>query len=264
MRKRLAIVAAVVAVLMTAIPAWAQYPPEQPTCQVNQTVVSPGESVEVSGDNWQENSSVQVRFHQRNVNQEYGPFPTDSDGSFSATITIPLEAQDGPAQIAVGGPDQSGERARCVVQVTVDTGSPPGDRTRCSVDDATPAPGQTVKVNGQRWLPQSTVEIEFSQGGSSEHLATATVNRGGRFAKQVVIPEDAQDGEAQIVVRGQDEDGDPTECRIAIVVESSSTAASGFALARPATPATIALLLGTALVVLIGRRRHTRALLRTR
>lgn len=264
MRKPIVIAAAIVSVLAMAVPAWAQYPPGQPTCQVNQTVVSPGESVQVSGDNWQESSSVQVRFHQKNVIEEYGPFPTDADGSFSTTITIPLEADDGPAQIAVGGPDQSGDRVRCVVQVTVDTGSPPGDRTRCGIDDPTPAPGQTVKVNGQKWLPRSTVEIEFSQGGSSEPLATANVNPGGRFGKQVVIPEDAQDGEAQIVVRGQDDDGDPTECRIAIVVTSSSAPAGGFTLARPATPATIAMLLGTALVVLIGRRRHTRALLRTR
>jgi hypothetical protein len=264
LRKALAAAAAIVSVLATAVPAWAQYPPEEPTCQVNQTVVAPGESVQVSGDNWQENSSVQVRFHQGNLAQVYGPFPTDADGSFSASITIPGNAKDGPAQIAVGGPDQSADRTRCVVQVTVDSGSPPGDSTRCGIDDATPAPGQTVKVNGQKWLPQSTVEIEFSQGASSEHLATAKVNGSGRFGKRVVIPEDAQDGEAQIVVLGQDGDGDPTECRITIVVTSSSTAASGFTLARPATPATIAMLLGTALVVLIGRRRHTRALLRAR
>lgn len=267
MRRHVAVVAAIVAVLATAVPAWAQYPPVQPTCQVSKTVVAPGETIQVSGQNWESNSSVEVRFRQPKVTEEYGPFPTDADGSFSASITIPLEAEDGSARIIVGGPNQSGHRARCVAQITVDSGGPPpppGDRTECGISDRTPAPGQDVKVNGSRWLPRSTVEIEFSQGASTEPLATANVNGSGRFAKRVTIPEDAQDGEAQVIVRGQNENGDPTECRITIEVTSSSSAASGFALARPATPATIALLLGTALVVLIGRRRHTRALLRAR
>jgi hypothetical protein len=260
------ITGAILAVLAMAFPAHAQYPPQEPTCQVSKTVVAPGESIQVSGDNWEQSSAVEVRFRQDPHSQEFGPFPTDADGSFSATITIPIDAEDGPARIVVGGPDQDGKRTRCFVEITVDSGGPPpppGDRTVCEIDDVTPAPGQTVKVSGRKWLEKSTVDIEFVQDASSEPMGTANVNGAGRFGKHVPIPEDAQDGSATVRVTGQDESGDPTECRIEIVVTSSSTAA-GFALVRPVTPASLMLLLGTALVILISRRRHARALLRLR
>ena len=195
MRRLGAALTGVLIVLAAAAPAWAQYPPNAPTCQVNDTTVTPGQTVQVSGQNWQESSSVEIRFRQGNDDQRYGPFPTDSQGSFSAPITIPADPEDGPAQIVVGGNDQDGRpRHICRIQITVDAdggGPPPPGTPVCSVDDATPAPAQTIGVRGRHWLPKSRVSIRFVQGARNQLLVTAPVNGAGRFAKSASIPPDA-------------------------------------------------------------------------
>lgn len=268
--RRLVPFASVVIVLLIAAPARAQYPPpEQPTCEVNKTVVSPGESVTVSGDNWQPNSAVEVRFRQGpapgrpEVERRYGPFPTDSTGHFSAQITIPENAHDGPAQIVVGGPDSEGRRHICRVNVTVqedgDGGGEPTDPD-CSINDRTPTPGQTTKVTGQDWRPGSAVTVHFRQGGEERMVSDTFVNGAGRFATSAQVPHDAEPGPAQMVVRGQDRAGDPKTCVIQIEVVPAGSPA-GFELAGPVTPGTLALLLGTAGVIWAARRRRTRALL---
>jgi len=263
MRRLGAALTGVLIVLAAAAPAWAQYPPNPPTCQVNDTTVTPGQTVQVSGQNWQENSSVDIRFRQGNDDQQYGPFPTDSQGSFSAPITIPADANDGPAQIVVGGDDQNGRRHVCRTQITVDAdggGPPPPGSPICAVDDATPAQGQTVKVSGRQWLPKSTVEIRFVQGATDEHLATAGVNGAGRFSHQARIPEDASNGPAEIRVEGQDRNGSPAVCRVQIVVGGSAQSA-GLTVTGAISPGTLALLIGTVGVLYAGRRRRSRGLL---
>jgi hypothetical protein len=261
-RRVAAVVSPLLLLLALSTPAWAQYPPAQPTCQVNKTTAAPGEDVTVSGDDWQASSQVLIRFHQNKVSQEYGPFPTDGTGHFSANITIPLEAQNGPARIAVGGPNQSGKRVSCEVDITIQTGGGGGGNgTVCDIDDATPAPGQSVKVNGRKWQPQSTVTIRFAQGANNQVMGTAEVNGSGRFAKNTTIPPSAQPGPAQVRVDGTDENGDPQTCVIAIEVSASSSARS-MAVAPPFTPASIALLLGTVGTIAVVRRRRTRALVR--
>lgn len=258
---------AIIAVAATAMPAWAQYPPQRPTCQVDRTVVEPGDEVQVTGQGWQENSSVRIRFRQDPVTREYGPFPTDDQGNFSARIRIPENAREGEARIVVGGPDQNGRRTTCTVRITVSRDGtpppPPRDETIpiCAVDDATPAPGQTLKVYGRQWLPRSTVEIHFHQEGRTEHLATANVNPAGRFAKASEVPEDAEEGPAEIVVTGRDKHGRPAQCRIEITVTSSSSNAA-FAVEPPLSPGAVVLLAGTAGVVALSRRRRARALAR--
>jgi hypothetical protein len=93
-------------------------------------------------------------------------------------------------------------------------------------------------------------------------MATANVNGAGRFAKQAVIPADADPGPAQIHVRGTDSNGDEATCVISITVTASSTAA-GFSVADPLTPGSLALLVGTVGVVAASRRRRSRALVRS-
>ncbi len=264
MRRVGALVAVVLVVFALATPAWAQYPPQPPTCQVNDTTVAPGQTVQVSGQNWDSSSEVHIRFRQGNDDQVYGPFPTNAQGSFSTNVTIPSDAQPGPARLVVGGPDQTGRRAICRVEVTVDEdgGEPPSPGSAvCNVNDATPAPGQSgVNVQCRRLLPKSEATISFVQGSSSEHLAVATVNGGGRIGKSVSIPVDASDGPAEIVVNATDEDGEPIEARIQITVDSSGQQV-GLTVPGPLTPGTLALLLGTALMVFLGARRRSRNLL---
>lgn len=264
-RRIAVVVSTLLVVLGLAAPSWAQYPPQQPTCQVNQTTASPGDQITVSGDNWQPNGpmGIRIRFRQDNVSQEYGPFPIDSSGHFSAQITVPMNAQDGPAKIAVGGPDQTGERTQCNLSITITGGGPgPGTGTFCEIDDATPAPGQEVKVTGRKWEPKSTVTVRFVQDANNQVMGTANVNGAGRFAKHLAIPADADPGPAQVRVEGTDENGDPATCVINITVSASASARS-MSVAAPFTPATVALLLGTVGTVLVTRRRRTRALVRS-
>ncbi len=264
MRRVGALVALVLVLTAFAAPARAQYPPQRPTCQVNDSTVAPGQTVQVSGQNWQSSSQVHIRFRQGNDDQIYGPFPTDAQGSFSASVTIPADARPGPARLVVGGPDQNGKRTICRIQITVQDGGgepPPPGGARCSVNDSTPAPGQSgVNVQCRHLLPRSEATIHFVQDGSSEQIATVIVNGAGRFGKSVSIPTDAHDGPAEIVVNATDEDGEPIEVRIQITVDSSGQLAS-LTVPGPLTPGTLALLLGTVLVVFVGARRRSRELL---
>jgi hypothetical protein len=90
----------------------------------------------------------------------------------------------------------------------------------CGVDDTTPSAGQTVNVFGSGWAPDRGASIKFAQGGMQERLGRAQTDSNGDFSKDVMIPEWASLGSAQIVVKGNVDDvsGKKHACKIPVTI----------------------------------------------
>jgi hypothetical protein len=123
-------------VLAAAGPAIAGYPPQQPTCQVSDTTVVPGQQITVSGDNWLAGDTVALNFFQTQPpgpgTVSLGSATTDINGHFAKLVTIPVNAAPGTALISGEGHDKAGEPVQCdpaVLQVLTSGGSTPPPTT---------------------------------------------------------------------------------------------------------------------------------------
>lgn len=109
--------AACTALVMLAGPAWAQYPPGGPVVAVSDNTVVPGQQLTVSGDGWLPNSTVTFTFFSEATG--LGSAPVDADGSFSAQVTIPADADPGPHRLVTTGTSAAGTPASVELQLTV-------------------------------------------------------------------------------------------------------------------------------------------------
>jgi len=92
---------------LVAVPASAQSnPPEKPTCEVSDSTLGPGDTVTITGDNWQAGSTVTFTLQPEGIN--IGSATVGADGSFTATVTIPDSVQPGSHSIVCSGIDVEG------------------------------------------------------------------------------------------------------------------------------------------------------------
>lgn len=82
----------------------------------------------------------------------------------------------------------------------------PPNAPTCSVSQGTVAPGESVTVSGENWLPNSTVSISLEGVGT---LGTTTTNDEGSFSTVVTIPASAPIGSTEITCSGRDQNRDP-------------------------------------------------------
>lgn len=111
--------AVLLALLLTA-PAFAQYPPEEPSCGVSDTTLGPGDQVTVSGQNWQSGSTVSFTLQPEGVG--LGQTTVGGNGSFSATLTIPNSVSSGTHSIECDGVDVEGATVVLSSNITVSVG----------------------------------------------------------------------------------------------------------------------------------------------
>lgn len=88
---------------------------------------------------------------------------------------------------------------------------PPRAATCASSPSAGPA-GTGVTVHGTNWSPGTSVQISFSQNGSTTAIGSATVDAKGKFDTGATIPGTATRGKASIVVTGTSISGDSVTC----------------------------------------------------
>jgi hypothetical protein len=112
--KKLAAVAmpALMVVLLVGLvptPASAQPypPPRNPTCNVSDTTISPGDQVTVSGKHWRPGSTVTFTLQPEGIN--LGSTTVGVNGKFSAVVTIPTNIQPGPHTIECSGINRRGD-----------------------------------------------------------------------------------------------------------------------------------------------------------
>jgi hypothetical protein len=67
-------------------------------------------------------------------------------------------------------------------------------------------------VRGTNWLPAGTVQVSFSQSGSTTPIGSAVVDSKGKFETSATIPATAVRGKAQLVVTGTAINGAVVTC----------------------------------------------------
>ena len=81
--------------------------PKDPTCQVSDTSISPGDQVTVSGERWQPGSTVTFTLRPEEIN--LGSTTVGGNGRFSAVVTIPTSVEPGAHTIVCSGIDRRGD-----------------------------------------------------------------------------------------------------------------------------------------------------------
>jgi len=124
--RRIGIVVPIVAALGLALasPAVAADYPPTPQVSCRLTAVQAGGTVGVDGFNWLQNSNVALTF--RSTPVLLGTAPTDSNGTFSTTLTIPSNATTGSHVIRGDGFDQNGQHAFATCALAITAGAAPG------------------------------------------------------------------------------------------------------------------------------------------
>ncbi|HET9672511.1 MAG TPA: hypothetical protein VFQ40_06640 [Actinomycetota bacterium] len=110
-------------VLITAFlagPALAQdYPPEQPTAGVTDSVVVACGTTTVTGTNWEAGSTVQILFD----GEVIATATVGADGTFSTTVTIPCDAAPGTHVLGITGFNQAGQARVVNTTITIVAGA---------------------------------------------------------------------------------------------------------------------------------------------
>lgn len=198
------------------------YPPDQPTCLADRSQADPGEEVDVTGDGWQADSTVDLDFRQSapTVNRDLGSAQANAAGTFVETVRIPADAHGGPASIVLTGTDPNGQDATCRIDLTISGG--PGGAACAQVSDDVVTPGQAILVFSADgcWQPGTNVRIFFLS--EPVFVGQDEVDDDGSFSTEIEIPEDATLGAHTIRVRGTDVTGAPALRTVPIEVVSGA------------------------------------------
>ena len=101
-------------VLLAGGPAFAAYPPGEPTAAASQTTVTPGQTITVTGAKWLANSTVRLY-----LNGSFVKTAAVDPGHFSTPLTIPASAVAGPLPLVIRGLDRSNNAAEVTIMLTV-------------------------------------------------------------------------------------------------------------------------------------------------
>jgi hypothetical protein len=97
---------------------------------VGDRTVEPGQTVPVGGRRWKKNSLVVAGFHQKRTDATVmQTVTTDPDGTWSTTITVPGDVENGPAVFGAKGRNKANDGFRCTIPVTVVGASAPAAAT---------------------------------------------------------------------------------------------------------------------------------------
>jgi len=115
--KRIAHVLAVTVLLtlVFATPAFAQYPPAEPTGEVSDSTVTPCQTITVSGSNWESGSTVDISLDGASL----GSASVGPGGNFSTSVQIPCSLSPGTYALVLSGTDADGNLATVTSNITV-------------------------------------------------------------------------------------------------------------------------------------------------
>jgi LPXTG-motif cell wall-anchored protein len=113
--------------------------------------VEPGEDLEVTGNGWKPDSSVDLTLNSDPV--DLGSAEVDETGSFSKTVTIPADTPPGLHTITVTGVDPEGATRTTAVEVTVVSATPTGAAGTTTTFSTAADPG--AAAGGSTNLPRT-------------------------------------------------------------------------------------------------------------
>jgi hypothetical protein len=101
MRRTSVMLGCAVMLCMLAVPATAQeYPPNPKPISISRSVVHPGDTITISGEQAASNAKVTIQFFPGPV--ELATVEADGDGRWSTKIRIPLDARPGTHVLSAG------------------------------------------------------------------------------------------------------------------------------------------------------------------
>jgi hypothetical protein len=175
LRARVIMMAAMAAVLLMALPALAQYPPESEgaTVTVGQTTVQAGGTIPVTGDGFLPGSSVAISLHCPGRDAvPLGTATVNADGEFSTEVTIPADTPPGECILRVAGVDADGETVVLDTLITVTAAATAGPGA-----PAAPAASGGLARTGGLLTPGAALAALFLVVGGGAVFASRRLNR---------------------------------------------------------------------------------------
>lgn len=160
----------------------------------------PGDTVPVTGVGFAPGETVAIDFAGAAGTAEVGP-----DGRFTASVTVPADAQPGTLTVTVVG-DRSGTASASVPVVAGPSAFDPAVSTVAGPF----APGASVPVSGIGFAPGETVAVSLL-GVEVEVVADGN----GSFSTSITVPGGAQAGDAVLTAVGA-ESGEPATAIVPI------------------------------------------------
>jgi LPXTG-motif cell wall-anchored protein len=137
------------------------------------------------------------------------PTTTTTDAPITTTTEAPTTTTMGPTTTTV-------EPTTTTVEPTTTT--LPKDATDVSVSKSMLIPGEAFTIEGDGWMPDSTVDFELHS--DPVDLGSADVDGDGRFSAELLIPADTAFGTHTLVVTGVDADDNARTEEITLTVNS--------------------------------------------
>jgi LPXTG-motif cell wall-anchored protein len=137
------------------------------------------------------------------------PTTTTTEAPTTTTTEAPTTTTMGPTTTTV-------EPTTTTVEPTTTT--LPKDATDVSVSKSMLIPGEAFTIEGDGWMPDSTVDFELHS--DPVDLGSADVDGDGRFSAELLIPADTAFGTHTLVVTGVDADDNARTEEITLTVNS--------------------------------------------
>jgi len=181
-----------------------------PSVSVDPETAEPGDTVVIEGDDFTPGTTVDIDI----TNEDGDTIGTiedvevDDDGEFTQDWTVPEGAD--PGDLTVTAEDEDGNSASAPLEIVGAGGAgddEDSDEPSVSVDPDTAEPGDTVVIEGDDFIPGTTVDVDITNGDGDTvgTIEDVDVDDDGEFRVDWTLPEDLEPG--QFLVTATDEDG---------------------------------------------------------
>jgi len=203
----------------------------------------PGTTTTITGTGFAINQPITVTFTQGALVTDLTPssLTTSDTGLFTATVTVPGNAQIGAAALTARDRDNNS----ATVAFTV------GGAARIGATPNTSLPGATTTITGTGFAINEPVTVTFTQGALVTDVSTNTITttNTGLFTATVTVPGNAPAGTAALTARDRDNNSATTSFTVTrtgvptVVVSPTNTTpgstvavtGTGFAVSQPLT-----------------------------
>ncbi|MBO0608649.1 choice-of-anchor G family protein [Myceligenerans salitolerans] len=174
-----------------------------PTLSVDPSEVAAGESTEVTGEGYTPDSTVTVQLVDADGNPVGDPVedvPTDENGMFTVSLTVPEDAEPGDHTV-VGTDDTTGTPAEAPLTVTDGDGGSGDVDPAITADPVEVAPGDSTEITGTGYTPNGMVTLYLmdQDGNVLGEPEPFEAEDDGTFVMPLNVPADAETGPYTVV-----------------------------------------------------------------
>ncbi|MGQ7787391.1 hypothetical protein SD455_08435, partial [Nesterenkonia sp. K-15-9-6] len=221
-----------------------------PSISVEPGIVTPGDDVTVEGEGFVPDSTVTVVITDEDgdVIDTIEGVETDSDGGFSIDWTVPEGTQPGELTVTATDDEDSDVTASETVTVVDADGTEAGDESgtedgveydpSISVEPGTVTPGDDVTVEGEGFVPDSTVTVVITDedGDVIDTIEGVETDSDGGFSIDWTVPEGTQPGELTVTAT-DDTDPSVSASETVTIAEPAAAGEDGTGTVDPGTGA---------------------------